>query len=192
VQGSLRNDAHEIEGVLNNNAQQARVRAANAEKQAAELLAQIQPRELSKREREDIKRALGHRFAGKFIEIRYTVGDGESQRLSLEIRDVLSSKTVGIGVNSPMPIPVEQFPDVFFFGVQLTVPTHSQEDLAPPNTKQGQSERKDAKSEVDMANALSQALKIQGKLEVPKPPLSVRFPASVSVFVGSKPIPPVK
>ena len=93
----IRSATHEIEGLLNKEAGDARKeagkaneRAANAEERAATLLAEIQPRSLSLSQQRDIANAM-RAFSGRKVMVLSNRGDLEGYQLGKQILASLQS-----------------------------------------------------------------------------------------------------
>ena len=157
-----------------------RSRTAKLEVRAAELLAQIQPRELTSEQRSAIASAVKD-FAGSTPSIRYTAGDGESQRLALELNAALAVNLESARRNPPLPMSVSL---PLIFGIQLEMPSTA---ALPPQ------QRKSADRERAFAQALRLMLINEGRLVVA--PLREHGDCCMNILVGVKPVgvsPPAK
>ena len=143
VEDSLRTANHKTIAELNEKASTANFRAVEAERQTAELLAEIQPRDLTIAQQKAIGDAL-RGFSGRFVLIRTYSLDQESGRLGMLIQaalryggiEVQFSPTPAPGfANLPVGLKIDGSEKRFVDGLRRVLSTEGGLGLADPNWK---------------------------------------------------------
>jgi hypothetical protein len=168
VNSDLRTANKKVVALLNEEAGDARDRAANADLRSTQLLAQIQPRDLSSKQQREIGNRLRQFSTHRQLVVLSFMGDAESFRLCDQILASLRyGKLSPMDLCSSNPVPPKYHP---VFGIQVG---------GPP-------------VERAMVEAIAESFRSIGKLDNLDVHTDLISSSGSIVTVGLKPLPPLE